>query len=388
VEGLFARRVFKEFGPNALATSADATPIHRISGSRPSRLRAKVRAECPRLPGVYGMINQVGELIYVGKAKNLRARLLSYFRPRSRDPKAGRLVQQTRMLVWETASSEFAALLRELELIRRWQPRFNVQGQPNRRRRCYVCLGRRPASYIFLSARPRGKAVGCYGPVPISRKAREAVRHLNDLFRLRDCSQSQEMVFADQRDLFPLPRAADCLRYEIGTCLGPCAAACTEREYAEQVQAVRAFLEGRDTRVLQKCERQMETASRHMKFERAAMLRDKLEVLTWLSDRLSFMRQARCKHSFIYPMQGHEGTITWYLIHRGQVRAAIPAPRDHRSRQEAGDLMDKIYARRGSSLWSHEEIDSVLLVASWFRRHAGERSKTISPQQMLAACRR
>src|SRR5262245_39713637 len=163
--------------------------MHRISGGRSGKLRTKVRAECPRLPGVYGMVNALGELIYVGKAKNLRARLLSYFRPRSRDPKAGRILHQTRTLAWEIAPSEFAALLRELELIRRWQPRFNVQGQPTRRRRCYVCIGRHPAPYIFLSARPAARTMSSYGPVPATRRAREAVRHLNDLFRLRDCPQ-------------------------------------------------------------------------------------------------------------------------------------------------------------------------------------------------------
>src|SRR5262249_22653609 len=150
-------------------------------------------------PGVYGMVNAIGQLTYVGKAKNLRARLLSYFRPRSRDPKAGRIVHQARELVWETSTSEFAALLRELELIRRWQPRFNVQGQPLRRRRLYVCIGRRPAPYLHLSARPGPRGVACYGPIPASRRARAAVRHLNDLFRLRDCPQSQEMVFADHQ---------------------------------------------------------------------------------------------------------------------------------------------------------------------------------------------
>src|ERR1700731_1903084 len=117
-------------------------PLEAIHGHRPSRLREKVRKRCPRKPGVYGMVDATGELIYVGKAKCLRSRLLSYFRPNSRDPKAGRILGQTRTLVWEPAPNEFAALLRELELIRRWRPRCNVQGQPTRYRRTYVCVGR------------------------------------------------------------------------------------------------------------------------------------------------------------------------------------------------------------------------------------------------------
>src|SRR5262249_59495239 len=100
------------------------------------------------------MLDANDTLIYVGKAKELRARLLSYFRGRSRDPKAGRILEPTQTVVWEHAASEFAALLRELELIRRWRPRFNVQGQPHRRARTFICLGRRPAPYAFLLRRP------------------------------------------------------------------------------------------------------------------------------------------------------------------------------------------------------------------------------------------
>src|SRR5207244_2277738 len=128
---------------NHLDPSPRPPVLYQVQARRPSGLRSRVRQECPRRPGVYGMVNVNGELIYVGKAKCLRARLLSYFRPNSRDPKAGRIVAQTGTLVWEEAPSEFAALLRELELIRRWRPRCNVQGQPQRHRRAYVCLGRR-----------------------------------------------------------------------------------------------------------------------------------------------------------------------------------------------------------------------------------------------------
>jgi excinuclease ABC subunit C len=136
------------------------------------------------------MVDATGELVYVGKAKCLRARLLSYFRTNSRDPKAGRILEAARQIVWEVGASEFGALLRELELIRRWQPRFNVQGQPARRRRGYVCVGRRPAPYVFFAARPPRTALAVFGPVPAGTTAREAVRRVNDWFRLRDCPQA------------------------------------------------------------------------------------------------------------------------------------------------------------------------------------------------------
>ena len=104
---------------------------------------------------------------------------MSYFRD-SRDPKAGRILQHTHTLVWETVPDEFAALVRELELIRRHRPRFNVLGQPGRQRYCYVCLGRAPAPYAYVSRAPTGKDLGVYGPFTSAMRAGEAVRRLND----------------------------------------------------------------------------------------------------------------------------------------------------------------------------------------------------------------
>jgi excinuclease ABC subunit C len=387
VEGLFGRPKFTGFGPCALAVEGEL-PLYGGCGKRPGQLRALVRQQCPRLPGVYGMVDAAGELVYVGKAKCLRARLLSYFRPKSREPKAGRIVRDTRRLVWEQAPSEFAALLRELELIRRWQPRHNVQGQPRRRRRCYVCLGRRPAPYAFLAAQPPGTAFATFGPVPGLFKAREAVRRLNDWFGLRDCPQKQEMVFADQRELFPLVRTPGCLRHAIGTCLGPCAAACTRDDYRTQIKAAVAFLRGEDDTPLQELERRMLAASDALAFEGAAALRDKLEVLRWLSQHLERLREAQ-RHSFVYPVAGHAGGAVWYLIHQGRVRFALPAPGDRAGRDRAAEILRTLYhAPTPAGPAGMGEIDGVLLVLGWFRRYPRERRRTLEPERALARLRR
>src|SRR5262245_26243741 len=145
--GLFSCPAFAGFGPTYLA--AASPPLGSVTAARSAGLRARLRADCPRRPGVYAMLQEHGDLIYVGKAKNLRGRLLSYFRPKSRDPRAGRIIRQARTIVWEAWTTELQALLRELELIRRWRPRWNVMGQPSRRRRTYLCLGRQPAAYAY-----------------------------------------------------------------------------------------------------------------------------------------------------------------------------------------------------------------------------------------------
>ncbi|MGL4550277.1 MAG: GIY-YIG nuclease family protein, partial [Gemmataceae bacterium] len=215
MNGLFRRENFTGFGPCTL-TGGDR-PLFGGRG-RAGRLRALVRRAAPRAPGVYGMVDVNGNLIYVGKARSLRSRLMSYFVP-SRPEKAASIVGEARRLVWEPAANEFAALLRELELIRRWRPRWNVAGQPRRQRRVYLCVGRKPAPHAFVAAKVPSTADACWGPFPGQRRTREACDRLNDWFRLRDCPEKQVMRFADQNELFPVAYTAGCLRHEIGRCL-------------------------------------------------------------------------------------------------------------------------------------------------------------------------
>jgi excinuclease ABC subunit C len=384
VKGLFSRLAFTGFGPVSL--SSESLALYAVESRRPGRLRDKVRRSCARRPGVYGMVDPAGELVYVGKAKCLRSRLLSYFRRNSRDPKAGRILESTRLIAWEHSPSEFAALLRELELIRRWQPRFNVQGQPRRRRRGYVCVGRQPAPYVFLAARPPSTAMAVYGPVPAGPTAGDAVRRVNDWYRLRDCPRSQQMVFADQAELFPLVRTPGCLRHEIAACAGPCAAACSRADYAALVRQACRFLNGDDPTPMEAIEREMTAASAELAFERAAALRDKLDSLRWLSEHLARLRSAE-RHSVVYPVAGHDGDDHWYLIHGGRVQTALPAPRSAADQRRAATVLTAVYhGENPPGPPSLDEIDGVLLVASWFRRHAAERARTIDPGAARALC--
>lgn len=381
MEGLFPRSFFCGFGPSLF--DAVAVPHVLIYGPRSSRLRRQVREVCPRQPGIYGMLDRSGRILYVGKAKSLRARLLTYFRPKSRDPKAGHILRHARAIVWEPLTNEFAALLRELELIRRWRPRFNVQGQPHRRRSTYLCVGRQPAPYVFVAANPPARVLACYGPLPVGKEIRSAARHLNDAFALRDCPQKQEMVFADQQELFPLLRAAGCIRHEIGTCLGPCAAAVTRAGYGQRVDEVRAFLEGRNRSLLEGVQKEMTEAAAAQRYERAAMLRDRLQPLEWLCTRLDRLHKARKENTFVYPVRGENGDERWYLIHQGRVGAALRPPRTLVEGQEAAQRIEVVFGSKhpsGSALGT-SEIDGILLVSAWFRKHPEERDRVMTPSE-------
>jgi excinuclease ABC subunit C len=334
------------------------------------------------------MLDRRGHLIYVGKAKLLRARLMSYFRSKSRDPKAGRIIQRAETIVWETAPDEFGALIRELELIRRFRPLYNVQGQPGWQRYVYVCVGRSPAPYAYVSREPTGKELSIFGPLVGAVRANAAVRRLNDVFRLRDCSQRQTLHFAEQSRLFSLELTAGCLRFDIGTCLGPCVAGCTQTAYSERIRGLRSFLDGRDRRMLADIEIEMIDASRQQHFERAMTLRDKLAELRWLTDRLAWLKNARQEHSYIYPLEGHDGQTVWYLIERGRVRAAVYPSTTPRERAAVDKLIEQVYSdvKVTGKLMPKGQVDSVLLVAAWFRKRPEERQRCLKWDAARAQC--
>ncbi|MDY3560989.1 GIY-YIG nuclease family protein [Gemmata sp. JC673] len=377
---------FDGFGPSRFRPAEEVPPVFEVRGKRLSKLKRGTKKNAPKVPGVYGMLDTRGRLIYVGKAKNLRARLLCYFRENSRDPKAGKIIEQTKRLVWEQCGDELAALLRELELIQRLRPRYNVLGVPGFQRHHYICVGKSPAAHVYVTTAPSGNEQGVYGPFVKRHRSEDAARRLNDWFRLRDCPQTVPLTFAEQGALFDPARSAKCLRFELGTCAGPCVGACTRKDYAAGARAAKAFLDGRDRSVLRTIREQMTVAADEFQFEKAASLRDKLHALEWLDNRLSLLNTARNRNSFVYPLEGTDGQTRWYLIHRGEVQA-VSFPPDAESAPRVAGLLGTTFADRPApAVLSDVAVDSVLLVASWFRRSESERSKLLTRVNAEAAC--
>jgi excinuclease ABC subunit C len=381
---LFETDHFSGFGPSRFRPVGEV-PLGRMVRARGvEALQDAVKTHAPKEPGIYGMLDAKQRVIYVGKAKNLRSRLLSYFRKNSRLPKAGKIISHTRTLVWEQTADELAALMRELELIRHFKPRFNVVGMPGPRRYVYLCLGRSPGAYAYLTRNPTGKEAATYGPLVGRSRLNDVVRRLNDWFRLRDCPQTIPMVFADQPELFPLDRSPRCLRFDLGNCLGPCVGSCTRDEYKERVRKAKAFLDGRDRAPLTELTKRMRIASNLLQFEQAVSLRDRLLSLTWIEERLTFLRTARQQGSFIYPLPDSDGRVMWYLIHRGEVQAALREPRTPAACQAAKALMKATFVNQMPSVeLTYKTVDSVLLIASWFRRNEGERAKLLTYAEAL-----
>jgi excinuclease ABC subunit C len=385
---LFSSEPFAGLGPNRYDVPIEGSPWGgMVTGDGRPALRKGITAHAPQQPGIYAMLDGQSNVLYVGKAKRLRTRLLNYFRNKSAERrKAQRLLRRTQTIIWEYAPHEFSALLRELELIRQHRPRFNVMGQPLLRRRAYVCLGRSPAPYAYVSKEPP-KTGDWFGPLIARPEIHEAVRHLNDVFRLRDCPKQQTMQFAEQASLINDEMVPGCIRYDMGTCLGPCARLCTSAQYRRRVQEARQFLLCQDEETLEELRQQMMEAASGMEYERATMLRDRMQQLEWLQNNLKRLKITREELSFIYPVEiaHHPGQQVWYLLHEGQLRQTIAAPTNSKSEQQLLATLHSIYhapPRVGIPL---ESIDHVWLIAAWFRKFPKERERCISVDTVLPA---
>jgi excinuclease ABC subunit C len=332
------------------------------------------------------MVDRFGQLIYVGKAKRLRHRLLSYFHAGADDVKAGEIISHTIRLIWEPAPHEFAALARELELIRRWLPAYNVQGRTDRFSRWYLCIGRVPAAYVYLAPEPTRRSTDCFGPMRSRQQLSEAVRFLNHQFRLRDCPDRVPMVFTDQLRLWDDPGRAACDRMDMGTCLGPCAGGCSRDEYQNHLRRVKAFLNGRDVRLLARLERDMAAAAAATEFERAAMLRDVWSSLDWLNRSLDRLRTARDRLSFIYPVTAANGREYWFALRRGQIKHAALAPRDDATARRWRKILRKMYSKRTQALPAPEDVEMLYLIAAWFCRNPEELARAIPPKAAQDRC--
>lgn len=358
------------------------------SDAQLAEMRANVRAHAEDRPGVYRMLSDDGEIVYVGKSKRVRTRLLSYFRAAFPEEKGARILREAVRIDWDYVPSEFAALLEELRLIKRFRPRFNVAMKRDGRNLCFIKLSRGAAPKLSV-VRGAGHDDSSlyYGPFQGAVRVADAVRELNDALGLRDCAHDQPIHFADQPELFTaFPRTPGCIRFEVRKCLGPCVGGCTVQQYAERVALARAFLDGTDDGPIERLRTEMMAASERLEFERAGTLRDKVLRLEGLKEQFLRFRFAVETLSFVYSVPGHAGDDRLYLIRRGRVRAEAATPRTAIDRAALRTLVDDVFGvvERDPSRVPTHEIDELLLVSSWFRRFPRELER--AAQAAAVAC--
>ena len=351
-------------------------------------LRELVKSGTQDRPGTYRFLCAEGSVLYVGKSKQLRTRLMSYFRAEWPHDKGARILWRAAKIEWEYQPSEFAALLRELRLIKQLRPRYNWMMKRDARHYCFVKLTAGLAPKLLVTRDASGDERGTYfGPYLSAGRITDALRELSDVLGLRDCANDVRMHFRDQEELpvVATPRTPGCIRHEIGKCLGPCVGAVTERTYDAQLALARAFLDGSSDGPMEALEARMLAYSDALEFERAAQMRDKLQRLELLRAQFERLRFAVETLTFAYPVTGHGNEIRVYLVKRGTVRADLALPVTRRERLEFAEWAQRVFhapERPTRSIPTHE-IDELLLLSSWFQRHTDEFAKTLPPELAL-----
>ena len=220
-------------------------------------------------PGVYRMLDDQARVLYVGKARNLRARVSSYARPTGHSERIARMIRETASMMFLTTRTETEALLLEQNLIKQLKPRYNVllrddKSFPN------ILIAKDHAYPQLRKHRGRRTVKGSYfGPFANARAVNRTLNQLQKVFLLRNCTDS---VFRS--------RTRPCLLYQIKRCAGPCVGKISEADYSALVADAERFLQGRSTRIQADLARAMAEASEVEEFERAAALRDRIRALT------------------------------------------------------------------------------------------------------------
>ena len=332
------------------------------------RIRADVLPALPDRPGVYFMRDGKGRVIYVGKAKNLKNRVRSYFAGvDNHPPKTKKLVRDVRDVTWQETGTELAALLEESRLIKNYLPVYN---RALRRYRDYPFLRldtSHEAPTLSWTSRIAADDAEYYGPLGRRGQADEMVELIGRLFKLRECDDS----------IYRLGRP--CLYHEMGRCAAPCVDPEALAAYPLEVDRVRAFLTGDDHDALAEIEVAMREAAANHEFESAGWYRDQLRRLERTLGRQEHVASAVHEHHavLVEPLApgyaGLRGGAQLFLIRYGRLVGRVELPADP-GPDELQDLHDTLAETFDPALPRPEahgrpDVDQMRMVASWMRLH-------------------
>ena len=225
-------------------------------------------------PGVYRMIDRHDKVIYVGKAKNLKKRLASYFRRTGLSTRIMSLVNNINKIEVINTRTESEALLLENDLIKNLNPRYNILFRDDKSYP-YICLTNHdfPRLTVFRGKPDKRKGI-FYGPFPSAGSVRYTINHVQRLFQLRNCEDSALSN-----------RTRACLQYQIKRCTGPCVAHTDKTRYQAQIEQAQMFLEGQSSALIDQQVEMMEKFSTDLEFEKAAQVRDRIETLRRVTEK-------------------------------------------------------------------------------------------------------
>ena len=238
----------------------------------------------PVLPGVYQFKNKDNKIIYIGKAKNLRARVRSYFQNQNnQSSKTITMMKNAHNLEWIVVENEVEALLTEANLIKEYRPRYNVLMKDDKSYP-YIQITNEPFPQVLLTRKVNKDDSKYYGPFTDAHRLRKILKVLHKVFPIRSCS-----YYLDDRIIME-KKVTLCLDYHIKRCEGPCEGLVSEKEYREMINHVASFMKGDTNKIERYVESKMKHASKNMLYEDAAKYRDQLNAVQGFSSRKSQTR--------------------------------------------------------------------------------------------------
>jgi excinuclease ABC subunit C len=256
----------------------------------------------PHAPGCYLFSNSEGTIIYIGKAKDLKKRVTSYFQKKDHDTKTEALVANITSFDLMITNTETEALILENTLIKKHQPHYNIDLK-DAKRFAYIELTKEPYPRIGIARRTTKGEATYFGPFVSAMARDEVLQLLKRIFALRPCRK--------------LPKRA-CLRYHMGSCTGPCIGAVSVEEYGLQVERATALLRGKGTELIRTLQDEMAECSENLEYERALTLRNQIAAIEGLSERQHVARPRETDEDVIgYTLSGDTMYLMVFTVERG-----------------------------------------------------------------------
>jgi excinuclease ABC subunit C len=334
----------------------------------------------PQLPGVYLFKNDRGKIIYVGKAKNLRNRVRTYFQsPHRHDHKTARMVPQVVDLDLMVTDSEVEALILEANLVHEYKPRYNVALKDDKHFP-YIKITNEPFPRVLIVRRIEKDDATYFGPYTSAKGMRRTVAFLTRLFNIRTCNL-----------IIPAPEGKThqvCLDYHIKRCAGPCVGLQSREDYAQQVEAVAMVLSGKSKELIDRLTEKMKAASASINYEEAAKARDQIEAIKSVMikqkvdagdivdrDIISLAREE--KDAVAVVMQIREGVLI------GRQDFQITSDTDDPNEEVLETFITQYYNHQPNlpdELYLPYELPEKKLVEQWLKEVRGSRVKVYTPR--------
>lgn len=334
----------------------------------PEYVQAQAEA-MPHRPGVYIMRNAGGEVIYVGKAVDLRSRVRSYLHPSAwENPKVRAIVAELADLQFIVADSELEALILEANLIKEYRPRYNVRLKDDKWYPYIKITLNEPFPRVLITRRMERDGSRYFGPFTSSASVRQTLDLLRKSFPYLSCSR--EITGRDARP---------CLYYEIKLCLGPCIGAVTQEEYRAMIRGLVRFLEGHSNEVIAELEARMREAAEKLEFERAASLRDQLQAVRHVVSQQKIISPVGGDQDVIAFARGNgDACVQVFFIRGGKLLGqeyfVLEGAKDEDEREVMAAFLKQFYDEAAyvpEEVLLPEQIEESLIIEQWLQSKRG-----------------